>query len=52
MKDEELKLEEIEASHTRWSRGSHQGRGEWRGRRCYPAVIHPRYLNLALARAI
>ena len=31
MKDEELKLEEIEVSHTRWSRGSRQGRGERRG---------------------
>ena len=40
MKDEELKLEEIEASHTRLSRGSRQGREERRGCKCYSAVIH------------
>ena len=43
MKDEELKFEEIEDSHycdTRWSGGSHQGRGERRDCRCYSDTIH------------
>jgi hypothetical protein len=40
MKGEELKFEEIETSHTRWSGGSRQGKGERRGCRCYSAAIH------------
>ncbi len=43
MKDKELKpLEDIEASHTLGGAGEGrvQGRGKWRGCRCYSAVRH------------
>jgi hypothetical protein len=40
MKDKKPKLEEIEASHTLGGAGEGrvQGRGKWRGYRCYSAV--------------
>jgi hypothetical protein len=41
MKDKELKLEEIEASHTLGGAGEvSRGRGERRGCKSYSAVIH------------
>jgi hypothetical protein len=42
MKDKELKLEEIVASHTLGGAGEGrvQGRGKWRGFKCYSGVKH------------
>ena len=42
MKDNELKLEEIEASRTLGGAGEGrvQERGKWRGCRCYSVVRH------------
>ena len=47
MKDEALNLEEIEASHTRWSRGSRQGRGRGEGVAATLLSYTLRYINLA-----
>jgi hypothetical protein len=42
MKDQEIKLDECEVSFTLGGAGEGrvQGRGKWRGCRCYSAVTH------------
>jgi hypothetical protein len=49
MKDKEVKLEETEASHTLGGvgEGRVQGRGKWRGCRCYSGVKYARCISLA-----